>query len=375
MNEVPAASAASRRAHIAALLAQSRDYRQEVKELTRQYQYVVFYGCGTILSNIVATWNARIGRRIDYCCDSDSGKWGKVFCGARCISPDELTAIKDKCAVFVTIGEFGPVYDFLLGRGFPSVNLIYKYDLDAAAFLAHHSTNEITTNLCATHALLADAKSRFVFDAIVSRVLSREKSVRIMSDVCERHQYFPPDIITLSDHEALVDIGAFDGDTLLDFVRRTGGRFDRIFSFEVDAINYRRLEKTIQRMPEKDRIRIFNLGIWDIECDITYSIGGADSKVGAVGEGRGHVVPLDDVLKGEKVTLIKMDIEGAEPNALRGARRIIQTQKPKLAVCVYHDFRHLWELPLFIKSLVPEYKIYLRHHTRIELETVCYATL
>jgi hypothetical protein len=68
-----------------------------------------------------------------------------------------------------------------------------------------------------------------------------------------------------------------------------------------------------------------------------------------------------------------MDIEGAEPNALRGAAGIIRAQRPKLAICVYHDFRHLWEIPLYVKSLNPGYKLYLRHHTPLEYETVCYA--
>ena len=70
-----------------------------------------------------------------------------------------------------------------------------------------------------------------------------------------------------------------------------------------------------------------------------------------------------------------MDIEGAELNALRGSKEIIKSQKPKLAISVYHDFKHLWEVPLYIKKLVPDYKIYFRHHTNLEYETVCYAIL
>ena len=69
-------------------------------------------------------------------------------------------------------------------------------------------------------------------------------------------------------------------------------------------------------------INVFNLGIWDAECDVTYSIGKSQSTIGD-GEAKGHVVPLDHVLRGERVSFIKMDIEGAEPNALRGAKNII----------------------------------------------------
>jgi FkbM family methyltransferase len=362
------------RDQIDALIAKKRNYRQEIKDLTNKYRYVVVYGCGIILNSIVDVWNEYIGRRIDYSCDSSSAKWGKVFCGATCLSPDELTAIKDECAVFVTMGDFKPVYDLLIERGFPSVNLIYKYDLISSAFLANHLHDEIASNLCAAYELLSDAKSREVFAAIVNRILGGSRDPCIMANVCEAHQYFPPDIIKLSCHESFVDIGAFNGDTVLDFAERTQRKFDAVHSFEVDAFNFELLKENIRKMPEHDRIKIINLGIWDSEGTISYSIGNSNSTVGK-GTGKGRVVPLDDVLGNEKVTFIKMDIEGAELHALRGSRIIIKTQKPKMAVCTYHDFTHLWMIPQYLKGLVPEYKIYLRHHNPYEYETVCYAVL
>ena len=360
------------RERIAGLLAGKRDYRQEVINLTRKYQYVAFYGCGAILNSIVETWNASVGRKIDFCCDSDSAKWGKYFSGIKCIPPGELEAIKDKCAVFVTVGEFKPVFEMLTGRGFPSVNLLYKYDLDASGYLASASPAEVTASLGRAYDCLADARSRKVFDSIVSRVLGDGKNISVMPDVFERAQYFPADIVKLTEHESFVDIGAYDGDTVRDLAARTGGKFDKVYSFELDAVNFDHLRRNVDLMPERGRIRIFNLGIWDSERDISYSVGKSQSTVGA-GGAQGHVVPLDKVLAGEKVTFIKMDIEGAEPQALRGASGLIRAQKPKLAICIYHDFRHLWEIPLYIREQVPEYKLYLRHHTNLEYETVCYA--
>ena len=106
---------------------------------------------------------------------------------------------------------------------------------------------------------------------------------------------------------------------------------------------------------------------------VRFAADGAASAISARGGSEVQCVSLDAVMAGAPATYIKMDIEGAEPQALRGARNIIQNQKPKLAICIYHDFRHLWEVPLYIKSLAPEYKIYLRHHTNLEYETVCYA--
>ena len=125
-------------------------------------------------------------------------------------------------------------------------------------------------------------------------------------------------------------------------------------------------------MPHHDRITTFNLGIWDRECDINFSVAKTQSTLG-VGESSAHVVPLDDILANQRVSFIKMDIEGAEPHALRGARNLIATQKPKLAICVYHHISHLWEIPAYIRQLVPDHRLFLRHYTNLEYETVCYA--
>lgn len=88
-----------------------------------------------------------------------------------------------------------------------------------------------------------------------------------------------------------------------------------------------------------------------------------------------EVTSLDDTITG-KVSFIKMDIKGSEIPALRGGERVIRENKPKLAVCVYHLEEDLWEIPLLIKQLAPEYKIYMRQHfEELDWETVCYAAL
>lgn len=361
-------------AHLSELFAKRRNYRQEIKDLVDQYQYVVFYGCGIILNRIIDTWNMYIDREIDYCCDRNSEKWGKFFRGIKCISPQELLKIKDKCALFVTVGDFEPVFMSLKKSGFPSVNQIYKYDLAASAFLSQCDNSQIQAKLCQLYEILADEQSKKVYNSVINRVLDTGDNFDIMAKVCEKNQYFPMDIFTLSKHECFVDGGAFDGDTITVFIETTNAKFDAIYSFELDEINFRSLKENVKSMPHNDKIILFNKGIWDSECEIAYSVGNSDSCIGE-GAGRGCVVSLDRILLNERITYIKMDIEGAEPRALRGAQGIITAQKPKLAICIYHDFRHLWKIPLYLKELVPEYKIYLRHHTNLEYETVCYAVV
>lgn len=84
---------------------------------------------------------------------------------------------------------------------------------------------------------------------------------------------------------------------------------------------------------------------------------------------------LDSIVKEDRVTYIKMDIEGSERRALEGAKKSIQRYRPKLAVSLYHKFEDIVELPAYILELVPEYKFYIRHYCSDVCETVLYATV
>jgi hypothetical protein len=100
---------------------------------------------------------------------------------------------------------------------------------------------------------------------------------------------------------------------------------------------------------------------------------GTSSKLSASGLSLVPVVALDDILHGQPINLIKLDIEGAEPEALRGARRLIEKYRPGLAVCLYHHPHHLWAIPLWIKELNLNYHLYCRTHAQNTFETVLYA--
>jgi hypothetical protein len=100
---------------------------------------------------------------------------------------------------------------------------------------------------------------------------------------------------------------------------------------------------------------------------------GAGSQLTEQGDLHVQVLNLDDVLPNFNPTLIKLDIEGAELDALRGASRTIQQCKPDLAVCVYHTPAHLWEIPALIKAMLPSKRLFLRSHRFNGFDTVLYA--
>lgn len=349
-----------------------RNYRQEVQDIAARYPHVVFYGCGSMFHSILDTWRTYVGTPVSWCCDSDPGKWGRTFEGIRCIPVDDLVRMKDECAVFVTIDRSQEVFDFLRGAGFPSVNTFYLFDLLASDYLLSQDVSVLAGHLAATYRMLGDERSREVFRAIVERVFGHGTHVHVMAGVRDDDQYFAPDLLHLGADESFVDVGAFTGDTVLEFVERTGGRFREVYAFEMDARNFAELSATVDALPQRERIHAYNFGLWDAETELVYASDDSSSRIGE-GAAVGRVKRLDDVLDGGRVTFLKMDVEGAEPQALRGAAASITAWRPALAVCVYHDFRHLWEIPGYLRGLVPDYRIFLRQYTGIERETVCYA--
>ena len=98
-------------------------------------------------------------------------------------------------------------------------------------------------------------------------------------------------------------------------------------------------------------------------------------QVSETGDIQIQVTSIDEFSseKNIKIDLIKMDIEGSEIEALLGARQTIRKFKPRLQICSYHKFDDLWEIPILIKKLSPDYLLYLGHHTQNIFETIVYA--
>ncbi len=150
------------------------------------------------------------------------------------------------------------------------------------------------------------------------------------------------------------------------FMQVTGGQFGAIYSFELDSEIFRELEETANKY-DREKILLINSGVSDENDRVEYSYVQGKEKHTE------HITTIDEALKGKKVTFIKMDVETFEIKALKGAEHIIAKQKPKLSISAYHYLSDLWEVPITIKKLVPEYRIYLRHHSPAVWDTDCYA--
>lgn len=172
-------------------------------------------------------------------------------------------------------------------------------------------------------------------------------------------------------NEVFVDGGCYDGTNSVRFAKWADGS-SRIWAFEPDMENIKRCEDKF-RAEHIAQYKLINKGLWSRETQLCFE---NDSNEGSrFHDGGKTAVPvtsLDEAVN-EKVTFIKLDIEGAEYEALSGAKRIISKFKPKLAVSVYHKREDIWELPELIIKINPQYKLFLRHYSLDRVETVLYA--
>jgi FkbM family methyltransferase len=189
-------------------------------------------------------------------------------------------------------------------------------------------------------------------------------------------EYFPRDLYRYLADEVLVDCGAFDGDTLRRFLRTRGDAFRRVHACEPDPGNRARLEQWRAGLPpatrEKITIEPYALGAMKAKASFEATGTVAAGTISAGGL-EVDVAMIDDLTAAAAPTLIKMDVEGGELEALEGARTSIAAHTPVLAVCVYHTSDHLWRVPLKIAALSDRYSFHLRAHAEDCWDVSCYA--
>ena len=169
--------------------------------------------------------------------------------------------------------------------------------------------------------------------------------------------YYDLDILQCDQNDVMVDIGAYTGDSVLDFIY-TYGEYNKIYAYEITPSTYQALQQNVSGYPN---VTLVNKGVGNHNGKMYVSgiAYGAGNKISEQGETEVEVVTLDEDIK-EPVTVIKMDIEGAEKDALLGAKRHIVEEKPKLLISSYHLPEDIFEIPYLIHSIREDYKFYMR---------------
>lgn len=213
-----------------------------------------------------------------------------------------------------------------------------------------------------TYSLLSDDTSRQTFMIYLKAHLSLVPSY--LESIFEPKEYFNEltrDSITRGD-AIFVDCGAYNGDSVEKFIDFVGGNYKKIFAFEPDNGNFIKLQQMIKDNEYKN-IVLCNCGVWDKKETLKFnSRKSTSSFISEDGNTIVNVDSIDNIVGGEKVTFIKMDVEGAELKALNGAIQTLERSKPTLAISVYHRKEDLITIPQFIKSVYKDARFYLREH-------------
>ncbi len=210
------------------------------------------------------------------------------------------------------------------------------------------------------------------YSQVVGNMLPIAEAERLFS-ICGQ-AYFIPEFLC-GDNEVFVDVGCHNGATSIGFVKwcqDSKRSYQAIFAFEPDSDNYKTCQENLESL---ENIKVFNSACSDHNSVSKFhkDVVPTERRIDADGEIVVECCTLDSVINEEAVTLIKIDTEGHEMSVLKGAKKIITSNKPKLAITVYHNFEDIYEIPKYIWKLVPEYKFCLRHHGRSFHETVLYA--
>ena len=258
---------------------------------------------------------------------------------------DEYTWNKEGIVIAAIVKPYAvrqEIFQFIKDCGFESV-------VDAQSIRCHsvnYDEGLVVKDMADAIDLFQDKHSREINRKNTIAHLRRDYSDCIES--IDSVQYFPDDIPM--DYDRVIDCGGYTGDTAELFIEK--GATD-VCVFEPDKVVFKKLSENlcVYRQPS---LFMFPLAVSDI----------IDNSI----------VTIDSVVRNLAPTFIKMDIEGDELRALKGAKNTIKRYAPDLAICVYHRINHIWDIPLLLDSWNLGYKFHLKCHNSYTMETVLYAT-
>ena len=383
---------------------------------------VVLFGAGGLGEELCSTLHTHGVYPVCFCDNNDSRK-GSIYCGIPVITFQELKeSFRNSLIVIASHKYIGPMTDQLLKNGFSrdrvlckvsdvSAPIVFMYSMIGTQCLFAGYKQQCGTrtvmdtlleheqSLLEAYDLFADKHSQGLFVSKLALMASdgnfelfrnfiQSYSQPVLEfgygnydGTPEDYYYFNNDVISLSPDEVYIDVGAYDGDTVYTFVeacRKNRVDYTRIHAFEPDPHCYQALLKNTANYKN---VVCHPSGVWSQSRVLRFKSSGnaIHDQAGTIdhsGDIEIEVVSLDDCLQGEKVTFVKMDPGGnVIPEAIRGAAGIIAQHKPKLALGAYHALESIFEIPLLVRKICPDYKLYLRHNTYHLCDTDLFATL
>ena len=221
-----------------------------------------------------------------------------------------------------------------------------RFDMD--------TLSERSDEISAAYELLADEQSKKVFENVLLYKISGKISYLRDCETDKSEIY--TDLFKVNGEEHYLDLGAYDGDTVRELLSYTDGKFGSIIAVEPDPKNFKKL---VNKTPEAECV---NKGVYNFSGEISFSTEASrNSSVSEKGKRVIEVSTIDEIVGERAVSYVKMDVEGSEKAALQGGIDTFKRCRPKLLISAYHRMWDIFELVNFAASILPSYKIYLRH--------------
>ena len=330
------------------------------QRLQQEKRPIILYGMGDGAQKILNVF-ADFGIQITDIFASDEFVRGHSFVGIRV---KKLSEIRELYPDFIIVLGFASQRPEVLEKFYqlddqydvvaPDVPVAGGDLFDLDFFQAHQREIE------QAYDLWADERSREIYRATLNYKISGKLCyLRNFTDAKEEAftQLLKP-----GKNERFLDLGAYNGDTIRELLSYTGGAYASIAALEPDEKNFRKLKAYAEENLTGD-VKLVHAAAWNQAETLEFSVRAGRNS--ALGSRKGKSVPgatVDAVLQGAPVTMMKMDVEGSEKQALEGARETICRWKPRLNLALYHRNEDLFALPLQLESMCPGYRFYLRHH-------------
>ena len=280
---------------------------------------------------------------------------------------------KDALILATAMGSPLEVKNELDKRAYENINYLafYKYsnfDLAKPDFICDFEEDfkNNYNNYEETYNLLADRKSKEIFEKVINFKISFDFDFMQGFTNNHKEQYFDKELIPSIKDIVFVDGGAYVGDTVPNIIKNFPD-FKKIYCIEPNDLHINIAKRNFEKVKN---IEFINCGLGNKKELISLEKQELQTNCNHNYQTQ-NINTIDNIIE-EKVDFIKLDIEGAEQDAIDGAKNTIQKYKPILAICIYHKAEDWYKIPQKVLSFNPSYNIYLRHYMEGVFETVMY---
>lgn len=222
--------------------------------------------------------------------------------------------------------------------------------------------------------VIIDSKYNYIEQYLLDNNISEDNIFKFDNLIIfnRERQYLDEPFTNFNDSEVFVDGGSSNLETTLGFIDVVGGKYEEIYAVEPFLSDYQECNRIISEY-NLSNVYTVNCGLWSKDDVLSFNpIGYGSSYIGDDGTLKVECRSIDSILEGKRVSIIKMDIEGSEKEALIGASDTIKNYHPLLMICVYHKPNDVIELANTVFNIRDDYDLYLRHYSFTKNETVLY---